>query len=481
MARENQGLQITLIVFVMLTIVLGVTTYLFYRKYDEATIKANTSAGEASKLVNDNDLLNEKLKSLKRWIGVQDTDDVDAIKTAFDKDMQLYGSAYPEDARFYRPLLEKMLKTIEEKNEELAAAKDGIKRLEEKYEVREKNHEPKIAQLESRADQAERDLADERSKYKTEVERKDTERTRLAGELQEARTDAAQKIATVETKLKDTQQKVEDRGRIIDRQADLIAQITSGKIDAPDGEILWANQREGTVWVSLGRADNLKRQVTFSVYPRENNNLTVSDKKGSIEITHILGEHLAEARVLEDQVGNPVVPGDRIHTVLWSANKPRRFALAGLIDLDGDGRSDLDTLINLIRINGGEVDCYISDKGDNIHQLVGEITVNTNCLVLGDAPTEQGDPAQITAFTKMQDQANFLRTPKMQLVDLLQGMGWKNMSPVVRYGRGANPEDFRAKPDDGVPRKSTGNVSDLYQKRTPPQQRAPSGSMYHRF
>ncbi|NLF08061.1 MAG: hypothetical protein GX594_08785, partial [Pirellulaceae bacterium] len=67
------------------------------------------------------------------------------------------------------------------------------------------------------------------------------------------------------------------------------------------------------------------------------------------------------------------------------------------------------------------------------------------------------------------------------LVDLLQGMGWKNMSPVVRYGRGANPEDFRAKPDDGVPRKSTGNVSDLYQKRTPPQQRAPSGSMYHRF
>ena len=31
MARENQGLQIALIVFVMLTIILGVTTYLFFR------------------------------------------------------------------------------------------------------------------------------------------------------------------------------------------------------------------------------------------------------------------------------------------------------------------------------------------------------------------------------------------------------------------------------------------------------------------
>ena len=481
MARENQGLQITLIVFVMFTLVLGVTTYLGFRQASEANIKADTAASKASEKTAENDLLNEKMKSLKRMIGAQDTDDVDAIQAVFKKDMELYGSAYPEDARLYRRLLEKMLKTIEEKNEELEAAKVGIKRLEDMYAVREKNHEGKIAALQDRAEKAEADLTNERSKYKTEVDRKDSERTILAGDLQEARTDAATKIATVEGKLKETEQKVKDRGALIDRQAELIAQFTEGKIAAPDGEILWANQREGTVWVSLGRADNLKRQVTFSVYPQENNNLTVKDKKGSIEITHILGEHLAEARVLEDEMGNPIIPGDRIHTVLWSANKKRHFALAGLMDIDGDGRSDLDTIINIIRLNGGEVDCYISDNGENKHQLVGKIDINTNCLILGDAPTEKGEPAQIAAFTKMQDQANFLRTPKMQLADLLQGMGWKNMSPVVRYGRGSNPNDFRAKPDDGVPKKSSGNVSDLYQKRTPPQKKAPSGSMYHRF
>ncbi len=43
MARENQGLQIGLIIFVMLTIVLGVTTYLFFRQYEEATIKATNA------------------------------------------------------------------------------------------------------------------------------------------------------------------------------------------------------------------------------------------------------------------------------------------------------------------------------------------------------------------------------------------------------------------------------------------------------
>jgi hypothetical protein len=50
-------------------------------------------------------------------------------------------------------------------------------------------------------------------------------------------------------------------------------------------------------------------------------------------------------------------------------------------------------------------------------------------------------------------------------------MGWKNVSPVVRYGRGANPKDFQPKVND-LPGKSTGNVSDLFEKRQPPKQPA---------
>ena len=49
MARENQGLQIALIIFVMLTIILGVTTFIFYRQYEEAAIKA----GEAEQKLED--------------------------------------------------------------------------------------------------------------------------------------------------------------------------------------------------------------------------------------------------------------------------------------------------------------------------------------------------------------------------------------------------------------------------------------------
>ncbi len=47
-ARENQGLQIALIVFVMLTIILIVTTFLFFQNYREEQTK-NKTLDEASR------------------------------------------------------------------------------------------------------------------------------------------------------------------------------------------------------------------------------------------------------------------------------------------------------------------------------------------------------------------------------------------------------------------------------------------------
>ncbi len=172
-------------------------------------------------------------------------------------------------------------------------------------------------------------------------------------------------------------------------------------------------------------------------------NLTLKEKKGAIEVTQILSDHLAEARVTDDQPSNPIVAGDKIHTVLWSPGQQRHFALAGFFDIDGDGQSDLQTVMDLIKANGGVVDAWIADKGKDKNKPQGEITVNTNYLILGEAPTEKGDPGQRDAFTKMLRDASQLRIPTMQFGDMLQGMGWKNLSPVIRYGRGINPNDFR--------------------------------------
>jgi len=469
MARENQGLQIALIVFVMLTIILGVTTYLFFRQYEEADIRAKSNAAEATKKAQLAEKSETDANELKRLIGAAKTEDVEAITTLFNGDMNRYGGSYSEESRFYRPLLEKMLKTIEEKNGELKDAKDEILRLEDQYAVRESNKDPQMKRFQEERDKANQDLADEQSKYGSERDRITQEQAKLQAALQSTRKEATASVAKVETKLQDAGIQNKKLVAVNEEQAGVIEKITSGKIDVANGEVLWINQRNRTVWINLGRSDSLGRQVTFGVYPIDVSGMTIKGKKASIEVTQVFGDHLAEARILEDEIGDPIVPGDKIYTPLWTPGKKRHFALAGLIDIDDDGRSDLQTVLNLINLNGGVVDCYIADRGKEKNKLVGEIGVGTNCLILGEPPTEKGDPGQLAAFTKVLRDADQLRIQKMQLGDMLQSMGWVNLSPVVRFGRGANPKDFRAKPAEGVPKKSTGNVSDLFKPRRPPK------------
>ncbi len=483
MARENQGLQIALIVFVMLAIVLGVVTYVVYRQYDEAAIKAKNATEEANKKSQAAAKAESDVAELKRIIGAKN-DSTETITKNFTDDLNKFGMAFPEESRFYRPLLEKMQQVINQKNAELADTKTQLKALADKYKVREASKDPQIAQFKTAAAKAEEDLASEKSKYDSERERIKQDETKLQEDLKKARQEGDAMLAEVKDKLDLALRQVNNLRQISSQQAEKLEGLTSDKVTSFHGEVVWVNQRAGTVWINLGRGDSLQRQINFSIFPAEMAGTAASGKKASIEVTQILGSHLAEARVLEDKVSDPILPGDKIYTPLWSPGEKRHFALAGFMDLDDDGKSDVDAVINLIRLNGGEVDCYIAESGKDRDKAVGQITVNTNCLILGEAPNEKGNPRQLSAFTKILKDAEQLRLQKVQFGDLLQRMGWKNMAPVVHYGRGANPNDFRAKPGDDIQRRSPGNVSDVFEKREPNPKPAPAGAgggMYYRF
>ncbi len=464
MARENQGLQIALIVFVMLTIILGVTTYLFYRQYEEADIKAKNNLAERDKkaqlAIKNEDDANE----LKRLIGVAKTEKVDPIRdTIFKEDMNKYGGSYPEEVRFYRPLLEKMSKTVDEKNAALALADAKIQKLEEDFRVREASKQPQIDDFKKAAEEANKDLAGERAKFQSDRDRITQDEAKLKTDLENARKEAAALLAKIDQKLQDSiaqYQKLRDTNK---RLATELETKTSVKFEVPEGRIVWVNQRTGTVWIDLGRADSLQRQITFSVYPADITDMSAGGKKAGIEVTQILGDHLAEARLFDDKLVDPITPGDKIYTPVWSPGEKRHFALAGFMDINGDEKSEVQTVKDLIAMNGGVVDSYVDDKGER----VGAMTVNTRYLVLGESPTEKTQPAMRDAVSKMVGEAERLGVQKIQLGDLLQRMGWKNQTPIVHFGRGANPKDFAVKREE-MQTKSTGSVSDVFKPRVPP-------------
>ncbi len=461
MARENQGLQIALIVFVMLTIILGVTTYLFFRQWDEADTRAKTNLANQQKSASEAANFSKELDELKHMVGLAKQDKADA---SFADDMKKYGNGYPEVSHFYRPLLEKMQKTIDEGKDALAVAKTKIAKLEEDFRVREANKEPQMKTFEEERDKAKQELASEQDKLKSDRDRISQDAAKLNAELASTRKAAEASVATREQKIKDVGKQIERLRNINSKLSGDVEKLTSESFEGALGDIRWVNQRTGTVWINLGRADNLQRQVTFGVYPADASKMAGGSKKASIEVTQILGDHLAEARVFDDKIADPIVPGDKIYTPVWVPNEKRHFALAGVMDLDHDGKNDVQTVRDIIAMNGGVVDAYIDNSG----KLHGAITANTRYLVVGEKPTEKGQSSVRDAFTQIQTEAKFYGVQEVQIEDLLMRMGWKNQMNVVQFGAGAKARDFAAKPDGDVQKKSIGSVSEVFKDRVPP-------------
>jgi len=464
MARENQGLQIALIIFVMLTLILGVTSFLFFKQAEDAKIQAKTNLQRATEQESKARAAVEENQKLKQMMGFAVTEDETAISTQFAQDMQTYAANFPEDIHNYRQVLARLYEILQSTQSDLVAARTELEQQKARFAAHQQSIEPQIKQHEQRAQQIAQEMANERAKFKQDYAQIVADKNALAQQLQEARKQSTAAVAQVQQKLQTASQEVIKLTQLLRKKTEQLEAVTAETVEVPDGEIRWVNQREGTVWINLGRADGLRRQVTFSVYPADLTNLSEAVKKGSIEVTRILGDHVAEARIVEDKISDPLMPGDKIHTPLWNAGEQLRFALAGFIDIDNDSRSDQDEIRRLITMNGGVIDCEMDPKTG---ERIGRITVNTRYLVVGEAPKE--NPQFLDSWSKMIGDAQRLGVRQISVAELLQRMGWKPRTRAVSYGPDMNPEDFRPKPPEGGQRVSTGNVSGLFRPRTPPR------------
>ncbi len=463
MARENQGLQIALIVFVMFTLILGVTTFVFYRQYDQEKDKAAAADQEKSKVAKDLATAQSEIADLKRVLGFGASDTLQVIGQEVLRDMLPFASL-PEADRVYRKVVQHLNDTVQKKNQALAATENDKAQLQKQLADRERDAGTRIQQHEEEVKKTGADLAQVTAGFKKSEGELNAEKDKLLTERKEIEDKGNQQIkglqdaVTVKDKDINRARTVADEYR---RQAEALQHTT---FEIAHGKILdIINQRTGRVYVNLGEADGLRRLTTFGVFTSATDDVSQAEKKASIEVIEIMGPHLCEARITDDKPGNPVVKGDLVFTPIWAPGKRIHFALAGAIDLDGDGRSDLERVRSIISTNGAIVDAYQETTG----KVIGQITTETNYLVMGAPPDEKSNKDMRRGYTKLIDDAKSNLVKPIKLDELLQRMGYRDMEHVTRYGKGANPVDFRPKaPPEGV-RSSTGNVSPLFQPRQP--------------
>ncbi|MCH8828808.1 MAG: hypothetical protein IID45_04445 [Planctomycetes bacterium] len=245
------------------------------------------------------------------------------------------------------------------------------------------------------------------------------------------------------------------------------------------------------MWLNVGPADGLRRQTSFVIVAPEDGNPITSEPKGRIEVVRLTEAHEAEARIVEDDLSNPIMPGDNIFSVAWEAGRSEHFALAGMMDIDGDGESDRQRIRDLISLNGGIIDAEVTEDGTR----TGQMTINTKYLVLGERPDDRSK--DLDAYSTITDEAGTLGIKSFDVSEFVKYMGYKGEHKTVNLGRFAKPSDFKprlpndvqrimpgsARPTARSPADRTGPVRPTpasARRNSPLQLRARTGWLLHR-
>jgi len=462
MARsENQGLQIALILFVLLTVALAIATFGFFQSADKQERMAKQATADSTK---DKQALSQavaEMRLLKVLLGFPEGDSLQVVQEGAADDFTLYSDTFSDNRTNYRDALREMLRVLAEANAErqqerteLDSMKQAIVKLEADNAAALQALRDQLAASNTQRTEREASLA------ATDTDHND-KRIALQAEIQQK----ADMLAQVEKETAATVKELNERIVAMKNDFDVIEEkldtATATTFEGSDGEIQWVSPRAGTVWINVGRGDSLPKQTTFSVWGRDENDVALTSPKAKIEVTQILDEHLAEARIIDDNIADPIMPGDKIFTPAWDPGRKQSFAIAGSVDFNGDGRSDMETLRALVQLNGGEIVAEQDAEGN----VVGPgLSIHTRYLILGEAPEDAG--VGLENYTTLVNAADDKGVEVIDVQKFLDFMGWKDPNQVLTFGQGGNAQET-LDPNGATRRRSSGNTSELFRRRRP--------------
>jgi len=463
-SRENQTMQIFLIVLALLSLGLSVGLFMVNGSRKTAVARAKSAQEEATSSRRAQNELQSEANNYKLWIGYPEADNYSTLQTNYAEDMERWGKNFEESSRSFRNIVDNIFDENRKLAQSEADAKAQVKKLTQDLLAIETQKNEQIAKYQAESQKAQEDKARLSSTFDESRQLIDQEKDKLVNQLSEQR----ETLDKVNAKHGELQQTLEEKIVKLERVIEILKSNqapTDPYAQPADGRIAWVNQREGKVWINLGEEDQLRPQVTFSVYSGDTSDVNAATSKGNIEVVRLLSAHMAEARITDDRAIRPLMEGDKVYSQVWNRGRQVGFAITGTIDLNGDTRSDLEQLKRIVLLNNGKVDAVPDGEGG----IEGEMTVDTRYLILGKHPEDSrnASAAARKSFQKMSEEADTLNIEVITLEDFLSLMGWHADNRAVRVGKGARSEDFRASPNkDYQPPKVKGD-SGLFRQRRP--------------
>lgn len=205
------------------------------------------------------------------------------------------------------------------------------------------------------------------------------------------------------------------------------ANILRAGIGNGDARLTNVDRENGTVWLNIGEQQNVKPQITFSVYDKSQSRLVHNPAivKARIEVVETR-ENSSIARIVEET--DPIEVGDIVDSPAWKARGSEHFALSGISDLNSDGVADdrdRTTLMKHLNHYGAVIDVEITSEGAR-EPADGQLTDQTKWLVVGDVPAHKVSKQHLKLVEEAREQG--VRIVALQ--DFLTYMGWKPESRI---------------------------------------------------
>jgi len=436
-ARQDQTLVIVNIVCIILFLLCAALAYVGFKGRSDA----NQQLASTSKSLQDTQTqvrtIQADAEDLRNKVGVGPTDSREAIETAFKDDIQKYAPGMPEGAT-YRLALANLSARYETTAASEAQVKNQVVDLTNRLQQLEKEKDAQIASVDAERKKTVESAAAALNTFNEDRARIDAEKQQLLLTLESQKAGFESQITALDTESKQLKEQMAKMQATITRLIEG-AKPALGSFEVADGSVSHVSQT-GTVWIDLGSADALRPLVTFSIYDADVRDASKMDPKGTIEVTMVMGEHQAEARITSDDPRNPILRGDRIYSPAWQRGRPLHFAFTGIIDVNDDGVSDLQLVRNLVGLNQSVVDAFLSDDGS----VEGAMTVSTRYLVLGDLPSGASRIKHNDGWQAMNKEAASLGVETITLDQFLDQMGYRPDTRAVQLGSTANARDFPA-------------------------------------
>ncbi len=430
MTRRNLGVQIALILFILLSIGLGVGVYMNYQKWDETRLAIEKSLKSETDKQAEIDAVSVDVEVLKKLIGCPADMRLPYVQDLFNKDIDKYAGPQSglnvEDAdKVYAKMVGILYNQIQEQKATLAQRQAELEQLKIINLSRENKNDQKLLSIISAVQKDQQTLQTAYTNANTQRWEINNAKVALYEQIDKVFRDNEQSSVDLYNKLGSANDRINDLTQVGTELTQIVSKQQGKSLSKPDGTVLSFNPASGVAIISLGSSSNIRNQMAFDVYPA-NATSSTTKPKGSVIVQRILSSSQSECLATELSATDPIVSGDKIFTQDWRPGDHTRYALCGLIDTNGSGQDRLTQVLGYIHQHGDKYDAYL--KGTTVY---GKIAVETQYIVLGKRPDDAKDAAGAKAYDNFVKEAHRLNIPDMTVAELMRRLEVKDRPGAV--------------------------------------------------